>query len=219
MSYVPYAIAAVGGSVDGHSARALIAAGLTLLQRCPPLVRALADSSPAALLLPSAALVTALGASDGHALLVLDPRDLLHRMSSDGQALHVLDPQDSLQRVRETLAKTETRVVFTEAAFAAQVPIETICVLLERVPQFATVRLSATDIRDVDLGSHFGLDLEGESGAEGSEETVIRWYEHGELQHASHRDVMSGDSGGWAGELIRHLIATPLRDEPPSENV
>jgi hypothetical protein len=199
LSYVPYAIAAAGGSVNGHSARALIAAGITLLQRCPPLVRALATSSPASLLLPSAAFVTALGASDGHALLVLDPREVMFR-------------------VKETLAAAGTRVVFTEAAFAAQVPIETICVLLERVPQFATVRLSATDIRSVDLGSHFGLELEGESGAEGSEETVLRWYENGELRHASHRDVMSGESGGWAGELIRHLSVTPRRDEPSSEN-
>jgi hypothetical protein len=29
---------------------------------------------------------------------------------------------------------------------------------------------------------------------------------------------MSGESGGWAGELIRHLSVTPRRDEPSSEN-
>ncbi len=198
MSYVPYAIAAADGSVNGHSARALVAAGVTLLQRCAPLVRALADSAPASLLLPSAAFVTALGASEGHALLVLDPRDALYRL-------------------KETLATHETRVVFTLAEFAAQVPVETICVLLDRVPQIAVVRLSAADIRDVDLGSHVGLAIEGESEVPGSNETVLEWYEHGEIQRASHHEVMSGSTGGWAGELIRHLIATPTHGQAPSE--
>jgi hypothetical protein len=41
LSLLPLALAAGGGRVDQYETQQLVAAGLTLLQRCAPLVRAL----------------------------------------------------------------------------------------------------------------------------------------------------------------------------------
>ena len=59
--------AAGGGTIDGHEAAALVAAGFTLLQRSAPLVRALAGKRSAILLPTSPQFLVALAASTGAA--------------------------------------------------------------------------------------------------------------------------------------------------------
>ncbi|NUR34387.1 MAG: hypothetical protein HOQ30_10285, partial [Gemmatimonadaceae bacterium] len=64
LSLLPLALAAGGGRVNEHEAQQLVAAGLTLLQRSAPLVRALAGRRSAILLPTSSAILTALAASE-----------------------------------------------------------------------------------------------------------------------------------------------------------
>jgi acyl-CoA synthetase (AMP-forming)/AMP-acid ligase II len=59
------AIAAGGGTVDGFEAQQLVAAGLTLLQRSAPLVRALSGKRAAILLPTSPQFFIALAACEG----------------------------------------------------------------------------------------------------------------------------------------------------------
>src|SRR5258708_33504223 len=79
LALLPLAIAAGGGrlgtagtSVDFETQQ-LVAAGLTLLQRSAPLVRALNGRRSALLLPTSPAFVTALAASDGRGAVLINP--------------------------------------------------------------------------------------------------------------------------------------------------
>ena len=69
----PIAIAAGGGYVDGFEAQQLVAAGLTLLQRSAPLVRALHRRRSAILLPTSPRVLTALAASEGRGAVLINP--------------------------------------------------------------------------------------------------------------------------------------------------
>jgi acyl-CoA synthetase (AMP-forming)/AMP-acid ligase II len=73
LGLLPIAIAAGGGRVDGFEARQLVTAGLTLLQRSAPLVRALSGRRSAILLPTSPAYVMALAASEGRGAVLINP--------------------------------------------------------------------------------------------------------------------------------------------------
>jgi hypothetical protein len=73
LGLLPIAIAAGGGRVDGFEAQQLVAAGLVLLQRSAPLVRALSGRRSAILLPTSQAFVTALAASEGPGAVFINP--------------------------------------------------------------------------------------------------------------------------------------------------
>ncbi|MBI2409166.1 MAG: AMP-binding protein [Gemmatimonadetes bacterium] len=153
LSLFPYALAAGGGRVDGVPAAAFAAAGFTLLQRSAPLVRELMGRRSAILLPPSGTLLTALAASDGRSALLL---------SADADTA-------SLGR---QLADADVGAVFTTRALGARLPLgRYAAVLLDDAPRTATViRLGVEST--VDLGSHFGLDLEGEED-EGSDDDCL----------------------------------------------
>lgn len=156
LSLLPLAIAAGGGRVDDLPARQLVAAGLTLLQRSAALVRAL-DGRRSAILLPSSpACLTALAASEGRGAVLVNP------LAAPGEIAY-------------QLRDANVGAVFTTSALAGTVPEGVARVLLDDVPRTARV-VSGGTTRDVDLGSHFGLDLEGEPDTPGSAEEAVIVY-------------------------------------------
>ncbi len=176
LALLPIALAAAKGRIDGTPAAGAVAAGFTLLQRSAALVRALAGRRSAILLPPSAAVLTALAASDGRGavlLPVLAPGDALTAMLDDG----------------------DVGAVFTTAALAPQLPPgDRAVVLLDGAPRRATVRARETETT-IDLGSHFGLDLEGEEDEGRDEECIVRYTPAGSAAALrttfTHRDLFT----------------------------
>jgi acyl-CoA synthetase (AMP-forming)/AMP-acid ligase II len=150
MALLPLALASSGGRVGEHEAQQLVAAGLTLLSRCAPLVRAL-DGRRAGILLPtSPAFLTALAASEGRGAVLINP---------------LAAPAEVAYQARDA----EIGAVFTVAALAERIPAHIPRVLLDDSPRTARW-LDGGASRDVDLGAHFGLDLAGEVDAPGRDE-------------------------------------------------
>ncbi|MDB4908693.1 MAG: hypothetical protein JWO05_3477 [Gemmatimonadetes bacterium] len=171
LSLLPYSLAAGGGSIDELEVQQLVAAGLTLLQRSAPLVRALARHRSAILLPAGAAYITALAASEGRGALLLDPAS-----SAESIANHLRDANAS--------------VAFTIASLAHRLPPGTPHVLLDASPRSARVIIGEVTA-DVDLGSHFGLTLEGDPDAEGADEECVLMFEDSRLVRLTHRDVLA----------------------------
>ena len=80
LALLPLAVAAGAGRIivagsgdDGHDAGQLVAAGVTLLQRSAPLVRALSGRRAAILLPTSPAFLTALAACEGRGAVLVNP--------------------------------------------------------------------------------------------------------------------------------------------------
>jgi long-chain acyl-CoA synthetase len=154
LSLLPIALAAGGGRIDGTPGAQLVAAGFTLLQRSAPLVRALAGRRSAILLPSSGAFVSALAASDGRGAVLLNPL--------------AAPPEIAFQ-----IDDANVGAVFTNRALAARLPAGARpVVLLDDAPRTATVIAGGSETV-IDLGSHFGLDLEGEAEAGSDEECVI----------------------------------------------
>lgn len=156
LSSLPFAIAAGGGSVDGFPTQQLVAAGITLLQRSAPLVRALAGRRAAILLPPSHRFVVALAACEGRGAVLVNP---------------LAAPAEIAFQLRDA----GVGAVFTSGALAARLPDDAPRVLLDDAPGTARVVVAGA-ARDVDLGSHFALDLVGEADAPGSDEEAAVVY-------------------------------------------
>ena len=156
LSLLPLAIAAGGGRVNELEAQQLVAAGLTLLQRSAPLVRALAGRRSAILLPTSPAFLTALAASEGRGAVLVNPL--------------AAAPEIAFQ-----CADANVGAIFTTTAFAPRVPAGLPVVLLDDVPRTASVVADGV-ARRVDLGSHHGLALEGERDAPGRDEEAAIVY-------------------------------------------
>ena len=154
---LPLNLAAHGGTVDGVPASQLVAAGLTLLQRSAPLVRSLAGRRAAILLPTSPAFLVALAASEGRGAVLVNPLA-------------------SATEVEHQLRDAEVGAVFTSSALASRLPPEVTRVLLDDAPRAARVLHQGSSARDVDLGSHHGLALEGSPTNPGSEEEAIIVY-------------------------------------------
>lgn len=153
-SLLPIALASGRGRVDGLESAALVAAGFTLLQRCAPLVRALAGRPSAIILPPSAQFVTALAASEGRPALLLDPR-----LTAD-QLAAALDVHD-------------VGALFTTGTAMDQRLGRWPAVSFDDSLVSAHVRLPDGRALEIDLGSHFGLTLEGETEVVGSDEPCL----------------------------------------------
>ena len=152
----PLAIAARGGHVDDFEAQQLVAAGLTLLQRSAPLVRAL-HRRRAAILLPTApTFFTALAASEGRGAVLANPL--------------CTPPEIAYQ-----LADANVGAVFTVTELASRLPASLPRVLLDDAPRTARVVIDGVS-RDVDLGSHHGLTLEGDQDSIGASEEALVVY-------------------------------------------
>lgn len=164
LALLPLALAAGGGRIHAatgaeYELQQLVAAGLTLLQRSAPLVRALVGRRSAILLPPSPAFFVALAASDGRGALLLDPLAL---------------PAD----IAFQCADANVGAVFTSAALAPFVPHGMTTVLLDDSPRRARVVCDGA-AREVDLGTHHGLSLEGERDVPGRDEEAAIVYAAG----------------------------------------
>ncbi|HEX5579937.1 MAG TPA: AMP-binding protein, partial [Gemmatimonadaceae bacterium] len=156
LSLVPLALAAGGGSIDGHSANQVVAAGLTLLQRSATVVRASSGRRAAILLPTSPAFLTALAASEGRGAVLVNP---------------LAAPPE----VEHQLRDANVGIVHTTAALASRLPPGTPHVLLDDAPRSARV-VADGGTREVDLGSHTGIHLEGEPGVSGRDEEAAVVY-------------------------------------------
>lgn len=160
LALLPLALAATGGRVDDFDASQLAAAGLTLLQRCAPLVRAMAGRRAAILLPTGPQFLTALAACDGRGAVLVNP------LASA--------PEISWQ-----FADAGVGAVFTNRALSARLPGDASArlpiVLLDEAPRRAFVTVEGRTI-EVDLGSHRGLDLEGDPDVAGRDEACAIVY-------------------------------------------
>lgn len=153
LSYLPLAIAGANGVLDDVEARRLVAAGVALLQRTAPVVRALHGRRSAILLDGGAQLVVALAASEGRSALLLDPSG----------------PADERN---QALTSSTVGVAFTVRALEPLLPRSLPRVLLDEAPARA-VWQHGDEARTVDLTMHAGLHLEGEDDAAGADEDVL----------------------------------------------
>lgn len=157
MDLLPLRAAAGRGTIDGIEAPRLVASGFTLLQRCPSLVRALAGRRAAVLLPTSPQFLVALAASDGRGAVLVNP---------------LAAPAE----VAAQLEDAQVGAVFTTAALQGRLPSHLPRVLLDDAPVSATFDVPGGDPQRVDLGTHFGLDLEGDADAAGRDEEAAIVY-------------------------------------------
>jgi long-chain acyl-CoA synthetase len=150
-------IAAVGATPgDDFETQQLVAAGLTLLQRSAPLVRALTRRRSALLLPTSPTFITALAASDGRGAVLINP---------------LAAPAE----IAFQCADANVGAIFTTSAFISRLPDGLATVLLDEAPRRARV-VADGRTQEVDLGSHHGLSLEGERDAPGRDEEAVIVY-------------------------------------------
>jgi len=197
LALLPLAIAAGGGRLGPFEAGPLAAAGLTLLQRSAPLVRTLAGKRSAILLPCGPAFLVALAASDGRGALLLDQRA-------------------AAESIAWQLADADVGAVFTQAALVPLLPDDFPVVLLDEAPRLARVIVPGRRM-DVDLGSHHGLALEGDTATEGRDEECIVAYEaSGRRTVRTHRDVIAAGRAAVAECLLTpvdHVLSLlPCRD-------
>ena len=147
-------LAAAGGRIDDLPASQLVAAGFTLLQRSAPLVRMLAGRRSALLLPPGPAAVVAIAASDGRGAVVLP---------SDAPA----------SEIAALCAACDVGAILTIEAHRPLVPTSLGVVLLDAIPRTAMVRSPEGSEQTVDLGSHVGLTIEGETDLPGRDEEAL----------------------------------------------
>ncbi|HEY0778221.1 MAG TPA: AMP-binding protein [Gemmatirosa sp.] len=163
LAVVPYALAATGGRIDADGvtfdAAQLTAAGLTLLRRSAPLVRALAGRRAAILLPTSPAFLVALAACEGRGAVLVNP---------------LAAPPE----IADQLADADVGAVFTTAALATRLPAGTVHVLVDGAPAVARVVEADGTTCEVDLAAHAGdaLALEGSRDADGSDEEAAVVY-------------------------------------------
>ncbi len=146
LGVLPLAMAAHGGTLDGIPSAQLVAAGLTLLQRSAPLVRALYGKR-AALLLPTG------------------PQFLTALSASDGRGAVLLNPLASRSEIAYQLSDANVGAVFTISALADKLPTLMPQVLLDDAPRLAVLRHDSSSLT-IDLGSHVGLALEADSDSD-----------------------------------------------------
>jgi hypothetical protein len=166
LALVTLAVAAAGGRIAEHDAATLVAAGHALLQRSAALVRALGTTRSAVWLPVGGPWLTALAASDGRGALLLDP-------ATPGPA------------IAAQLAQQDVHALFTveplARPWADKLPAHLVQVWLDEAPRRATIVANGA-ARVVDLGSHFGLDLVGDTATPGLEEPFV-WTEEGWHTH------------------------------------
>lgn len=168
LGLLPYALAAGGGRLDGMDVPRLVAAGVTLLQRSAPLVRAMSGRHAAVAPTAWRDWLVALAASDGRGLLTVptppevSPATAQATMASHDVGAMFLSARGSAAW-GEAVATSGGTIVGTAVACT---------VGLEDAPQRAHVR-SADREQTVDLGTHFGLDLMGDTATPGRDEPCL----------------------------------------------
>ncbi len=156
LGVLPLAMAAHGGSLDSMPAAQLVAAGLTLLQRSAPIARALYGKR-AGILLPTS------------------PQFLIALAASEGRGAVLLNPLAAPSELAYQLGDSNIGAVFTMAALAKKLPASIPQILLDDAPSHAAVLVDGT-LSTIDLGSHVGLELEGDEGVDGSDDEAAVVY-------------------------------------------
>lgn len=183
LALLPLAIAAGGGRLGPFDASQLAAAGVTLLQRSAPLVRALAGRRSAILLPSGPAFLVALAASDGRGALLLDC-------------------QASPATIARQLEDADVGAVFTVATCVPSLPDGTSVVLLDDAPRTARVRVPGRSM-EVDLGTHHGLSLRGDTATEGRDEECIAAYGASGIRHLrTHRALIAAGRAAVAEQML-----------------
>ena len=155
LALLPLAVAAGGGTIDGLEAQQLTAAGLALLQRSAPLVRALSGRR-AAILLPTS------------------PRFLVALAASEGRGAVLVNPLAAPAEIAYQIADAHVGAVFTTTALAPRVPDGIVRVLLDDAPRAARVIANGSSA-ELSLAAH-GLRLAGEEGTPGRDEEAAIVY-------------------------------------------
>jgi len=155
-SFIPLAVAARGGELDGVPAARLVAAGVSLLQRSAPLVRALTGRRSAILMPTTPQVFAAIGASGGRGAVLINP---------------LASPVEVAYQV----ADAGVGAVFTVRELEDKLPISLPRVLLDEAPRQAQVIMDGRS-SDVALEFHDGLALEGEQDAPGSDDEAAIVY-------------------------------------------
>ena len=161
LALLPLALAAGGGRIgtaggEVYDAQQLVAAGLTLLQRSAPLVRALSGKRSAILLPTLPQYLTALAASEGRGAVLVNP---------------LAAPAEIEFQCRDA----NVGALFTVGSLAERAPVGLPVVLLDDAPRSARV-VTADRTHDVDLGSHHGLSIAGERDVRGRDEEAVVVY-------------------------------------------
>jgi acyl-CoA synthetase (AMP-forming)/AMP-acid ligase II len=155
-SLLPLSLAAQRGRVDDFEVQQLVAAGLALLQRSAPLVRTLSRKRAAILLPTSPAFFVALAACEGRGAVLINP------LAARGEIAH-------------QLSDANVGAVFTSSALADTLPADIPRVLLDDAPRSARTMIDGVS-RDVDLGSHVGMTIEGDADVRGSADEAVIVY-------------------------------------------
>ncbi len=155
-SFVPLALGARGGNIDGLPVAQLVSAGVSLLQRSAPLVRALAGRRAGILMPTSPQFLSALAASAGRGAVVINP------LASPAEVAYQIDDAG-------------VGAVFTVRELEERLPRSIPRVLLDAAPQQAQVIIDG-QARDLSLASHEGLVIEGETDAPGSDDEAVVVY-------------------------------------------
>lgn len=197
LALLPLAIAAAGGRVGAFGSSQLVAAAFTLLQRCAPLVRALAGRR-SAILLPI-----------GHQWLVA-------LAASDGRGALLLSPHAAVSAIAEQVRLANVGAVFTLESLRTLLPEGTPVVLLDDAPRVARVLLAGRDLT-VDLGSHHGLALAGDTATDGCDDECLAVPRpSGALHVWTHRDLMAAARATVAGVRLTaadHVLTLGLGDD------
>jgi hypothetical protein len=130
------AMAARGGVIDNLPASQLVAAGLSILQRCAPLARALYGKRSAILLPTGPLFLTAIAASDGRGALLLDPN-----AAAADIAAHIHD--------------ADVGAVFTMRALSRKIQAGLPMILLDCARRSAAAHIRGATVT-IDLDSHAG---------------------------------------------------------------
>jgi long-chain acyl-CoA synthetase len=159
LAVLPLAAAAGGGRLDAHDAATLVAAGLTLLRRSAPVVRALQDRRSAILLPTSPAFLVALAASEGRGAVLVNP------LAAPAEIAYQLEDAG-------------VGAVFTNEALASRLPPDVSRVLLDDAPRSARVVAggTATEIALAMAHRAEALDLEGSTEVAGRDEEAAIVY-------------------------------------------
>lgn len=155
-SFVPLALGARGGTIDGMPIAQLVAAGLSLLQGSAPLVRALSGRRAGILMPTSPQFFTAMAASAGRGAVLMNP------LASVAEVAYQIDDAG-------------VGAVFTVRELEDKLPPSIARVLLDSAPQQARVIVDG-NARDLSLALHEGLVIEGETDAPGSDDEAVVVY-------------------------------------------
>jgi long-chain acyl-CoA synthetase len=108
-------------------------------------------------------------------LLPTSPAFLTALAAAEGRGAVLINPLAAPAEVEHQIADANVGAVFTSSELAGRVPPTVARVLLDDSPRAARVLVNGTS-RDVDLGSHYGLTLEGDADAPGPPEEAAVVY-------------------------------------------